>query len=228
VSESTSPRASRFAPPRWLDARFALGVLLVLVSVVVGARVLSAADNTTPVYVAAHDLVPGEHVADGDLAVTHVRLADRGSYYVAATGSMPAGYVVTRFVAGGELVPAAALAATAPGADRLVTVPVEPGHLPDELGRGDLVDVYVTPHAGAGGTVPAPTLVATALPVEEREGGARTFSANAALSVVLSVPAGEVPRLVHAIEAGTVDLVVLPPTAAAQRTVAPTPAPTSS
>src|SRR5687768_14738118 len=36
-----SPTARRLALPRWLDTRLVLGVLLVLVSVLVGARVLS-------------------------------------------------------------------------------------------------------------------------------------------------------------------------------------------
>ncbi len=41
-----SPKAGRLATPGWVDGRLVLGVLLVLVSVVVGARVLSAADRS--------------------------------------------------------------------------------------------------------------------------------------------------------------------------------------
>src|SRR4051794_21108932 len=38
VADLVSPQATRLAVPRWLDVRVALGLLLVLVSVVAGAR----------------------------------------------------------------------------------------------------------------------------------------------------------------------------------------------
>ncbi|MDQ1697353.1 MAG: hypothetical protein QOJ03_2706, partial [Frankiaceae bacterium] len=98
---------------RWLDARLVLGVLLVLLAVVAGARVFAAADNLSRVYVAAHDLVPGQHVGPDDLAVGRVRLQGQGDYYVAATAAPPLGYVVTRFVGAHEFVPVGALAAVA-------------------------------------------------------------------------------------------------------------------
>jgi hypothetical protein len=214
--ELVSPRAARLAPPRWLDARLAVGVLLVLVAVVAGARVFAAADNMTTVYVAAHDLVPGQHVAADDVAIGRVHLDGQGGYYVAASAAPPVGYVVTRFVGAHEFVPAGALSAQAATDSRFVTVPVQPGHLPGELARGDLVDVYLTAKAAAGAAVPAPRLVLSAVPVESREGGARTFSGNATLAVVLAVPRADVADLVQAVESGTIDLVTVPraPTAA--------------
>lgn len=205
-----SPRAARLAPPRWLDARLAVGVLLVLVAVVAGARVFAAADTMTTVYVAAHDLVPGQHVTADDVAVGRVHLDGQGGYYVAASAGPPLGYVVTRFVGAHEFVPAGALSATAATDSRFVTVPVQPGHLPGDLGRGDRVDVYLTEKAEAGAKVSAPRLVLSAVPVESREGGARTFSGNASLAVVLAVPTAEVADLVQAVESGTIDLVTVP------------------
>jgi hypothetical protein len=212
VSELASPRAARIAPPRWLDARLVLGVLLVLVAVVAGARVFATADVTTPVYAAAHELVPGEHLRAGDLAVVHVQLHGAGGRYVAAGSAAPIGYVVTRVVGAGELVPVGALAgAAAVGRTRQVTVPVQPGHLPDDLARGDLVDVYVTAKPASGQQVPAPALVVAAVAVEDREGGARTFSGSSTVAVVLSVPVGDVTPLVRAVESGSIDLVRVPP-----------------
>ena len=58
-----SPRAARLAPPRWFDTRFVLGVVLVLTSVLVGARVLAGADTTQQVWLAARDLAPGTVLA---------------------------------------------------------------------------------------------------------------------------------------------------------------------
>jgi Flp pilus assembly protein CpaB len=193
-----------------LDVRLAVGVLLVLVAVVAGARVFAAADTMTTVYVAAHDLVPGQHVTAGDVAVGRVRLDGEGSYYLAPSSGPPVGYVVTRFVGAHEFLPAGALSAQAADDSRFVTVPVQPGHLPGDLARGDRVDVYLTPKSAAGDATPAPRLVLSAVPVESREGGARTFSGNATLAVVLSVPRGDVASVVQAVESGTIDLVAVP------------------
>lgn len=213
TTDIVSPRAARMTAPRWFDARLALGVLLVLVSVVAGARVFAAADDYTQVYVAAHDLVPGEHLVASDLDVARVRLPGTGSHYLAA-GTPPVGYVVTRQVGAHELVPVASLAGGAAATrTRLVTVPVQPAHLPADLDRGDRVDVYLTPEAAAGDAVPAPTLVLSGVAVESRDGGARTFGGSSALAVVLAVPSGQVGAVVHAVESGIIDLVELPPAA---------------
>jgi len=211
VTDVVSPRAARLAAPRWLDARLALGVLLVALSIIAGARVFTAADNTTAVYVATHDLVPGQHLTADDVAVNHVRLSSQAGLYVGASALPPVGYVVTRFVGAHELLPVAALgAAGAEAHSRLVTVPVQPGHLAEDLARGDLVDIYLTPKAGSGDVVPAPTLVLAGVPVEVRSGGTRTFSASSAFSVLLAVPVDKVAAVVHAVESGTIDLVTVP------------------
>ena len=216
MSEPGSPRAARLATPRWLDTRLVFGMLMVLVAVVAGARVFASADHYSRVYVAKHDLVPGERVTAGDLTVGRVRLDGQGSLYVAA-GTPPVGYVVTRYVGAHEFLPVAALAAGASkDADtRFVTVPVAAGHLPPSLSRGALVDVYLTPKAAAGASVAEPTLVLENAAVQSREGGSRSFGGEATLSVVLAVPADRVTDVVHAVESGTIDLVAVPAGAAA-------------
>jgi Flp pilus assembly protein CpaB len=210
VAELVSPRATRLAAPRWLDARLALGVLLVLASVVAGARLLAAADDRAAVLVARHDLVPGQHLTADDFTIGHAQLSDQAGRYVAAAAP-PIGYVVTRFVGTDELLPADAVAAGALAADsRYVTVPVQPGHLPGDLGRGDLVDVYLTRTVANGAAVPAPTLVLSGVPVRTAGGGSRVFGSSSALSVELEVPKDRVSDLVHAVESGTIDLVAVP------------------
>ncbi|HTW20329.1 MAG TPA: hypothetical protein VME70_08975 [Mycobacteriales bacterium] len=215
VSEG-SRRANRLASPRWLDLRFVLGVLLVLVAVVAGAHVFAAAGHYAEVYRARQPLVPGERLAAGDLETGRVRFAGRGAGYVSAAGPAPTGDVVTRYVGAGELVPVAALASAAAvqPARREVTVPVTPGHLPDGLAHGDLVDVYVTATVPSGARVPAPSEVLAAVPVDSDDGGSQS-SAGTTVSVVLDAPVDAVSALIHAVEAGTIDLVRLPPSAAA-------------
>lgn len=215
MTEAVSSAAARLVVPRWLDVRVAVGLLLVLVSVAAGARLVSSAAHLTPVYVAAHELMPGEQLTSGDLSVTRVRLGTDGSRYLAASAAAPIGYVVNRVVGAHELLPAAALSPGATLADsRMVTVPVQVGHLPGGLGHGDLVDVYVTPKIASGRDVPPPTLVLSKVAVDSREGGSRGFGGDSALAVVLVVPGPEVPNVVHAVESGLIDLVRVPAAAA--------------
>lgn len=206
-----TPRAARLRTPSWLDTRLLLGALLVLVSVVAGARVLAGADSTERVYAATHDLAPGTSVRADDLRAVRVRLFDTGQRYISATGAAPLGYVLTRALTAGELVPRDALAAAPPGDVRLVTLPVATHHYPAGLRHGDRVDVYLT-RAGATRDRPvAPTLVLAAVPVDAvyDAGGAR-LGGSAAAGVELRVPAAAVARAVTAAQGGSVDLVRVP------------------
>lgn len=211
-----SPRASRLATSRWLDARLVVGVVLVLLAVVAGARLFAAADRYTEVYVARHALVPGEHLSAGDLSVGQVRFGGEGHSYVAASGQPPVGYLVTRYVGPGEFVPIAAVSASAADAttSRFVTVPVVPGHLADDLAPGDLVDVYLTPKVGSEARVPPPVQVLAAVAVDSYDDGSSSLSGGSTVSVVLAVPADRVADVVHAVESGTIDLVRVPAAAA--------------
>src|SRR6476469_1490712 len=65
VPAGRTPR--RVRPPRWLDLRLVLGVLLVLGSVLLGARVVGAADATVPVWAVTGDLAAGTRLDASDL-----------------------------------------------------------------------------------------------------------------------------------------------------------------
>jgi len=215
VSEATPRRAARLARPSWFDLRLLFGVLLILVAVVVGARVFASADSYTRLYVAAHPLVPGEHLTAADLSVGRARLDGQGSNYISADGDPPVGYVVQRYVGAGELVPVRAVESRADAApDRLVALPVAPGHLPPDLGPGSLVDVYASAKTTGGNGGPS-ILVARGLPVQQRTGGTSGLSGTSTLTVVVAVPVAQVAGVVHAVEAGNLDLVAEPPAAAA-------------
>jgi hypothetical protein len=211
-----SPRANRLATPGWLDTRLVLGVLLVLVSVVVGARVLSSADRSQTVWAAARDLAPGTELAEGDLTRARVRLFGEDTQrYLSGRGGAPIGYVLRRGVGVGELLPFGAL--TGPGEDvayRQVTVPVARGHLPPTLAAGAQVDVYVSPErkAGAPAVVDVePRLVVRNVTVLLRpKTGGFTGGGSTDEAVVLRVRPTEVPLLLAAMSAGRIDLVGVP------------------
>jgi hypothetical protein len=207
-----SPRVTRLATARWLDVRLLLGVVLVLLAVVAGARVFAAAGRSTPVYLARHALVPGERLRAGDLSVGRVRLNGHGGSYVAASIAAPDGYVVTRYVGPGELLPLAAVSATTPAAQqsRLVTLPVVAGHLPENLARGDLVDVYVTAKTVTGGVAPAPVRVLAGVAVDSYDSGAGGLSGSSTGNLSLVVRGDDVASTVRAVETGSIDVVRVP------------------
>jgi hypothetical protein len=220
VSEAPgSPKAGRLASPSWLDTRLVLGVLLVLLSVVVGARVLASADRSSLVWSTTRDLAPGASLSAADLQPVQVRLFASTGGYLPATGAPPVGYVLDRPVAAGELLPRAAL--LRPGDDvdlRLVTVPVLPGHYPPALQRGQLVDVWVTPDrdavpvaaddAAASG---ASRLVLPGVTVEQvPDAGSALGGATPERAVVLVVPPDDVEELLGAMATGRLDLVRVP------------------
>ena len=224
-----SPRASRLATPGWLDGRLVLGLLLVLVSVVVGARVLSSADRSTLVWAASKDLTAGTLLAEGDLEPVRVRLFESAGRYVGAGGAPPVGYVVRRGLGAGELLPQGALVEPDQDAElRLVTVPVEAGHYPPSLTDDQRVDLWVTPQAAPDAVAADPAagpaeplvlrgaqqvlsqVVVAAGPVRDDLAGA-----GGTVPIVLQVRPQDVDEVVSAMGLGRLDLVRVPRSAEA-------------
>jgi len=198
VPEGPTPR--RVRPPRWLDLRLLLGVLLVLGSVLIGARVVSAADATVPVWSATGDLAAGTVLTADDLVAVQVRLDDAAGGYL-STSTDPAGQVLGRAVGDGELLPRSALD---PASDEVqLALPVQAGFAPPTLARGQLVDVYAVadPAAGAtdvSGDVDLVVGGATVQAVTGRGDGVLSTSATT-IQVVVGVPAADVPGLLAGI-----------------------------
>lgn len=205
-----SPSARRLATPRWLDTRLVVGVLLVLVSVLVGARVLAGADRSQLVWATSRSLAPGSVLGEADLVAVRVRLFDSAGRYLDAAQPPPLGYVAARGLGAGELLPDDAL--REPGRDvdvRLVTVLVELGHLAPDLAAGQQVDVYVTPEVEPGAEAAA-ELVLGGVAVATGPPEAGFSTGGAAVPVVLQVAEGDVAPLLSATAAGRIDLVRVP------------------
>jgi hypothetical protein len=203
----TSPAARRFRADR-RDVRLALGVALVVVSVVVGGRVVASADDRIPVWSLRSALASGTTLTSGDLEAVPVAVQDVGTYVPSVTDI--AGQTLVRDVGAGELVPAAALGHADAATRRLVTVPVDPLHAPPSLARGERVDVYVSPRDGTSvgedGVTVLPTLVlAGALVADPGAGDLQGVTDQ--VGVVLDVAAADAGRAVAAARGGDVDLV---------------------
>lgn len=198
---SAAPVPRRVRPPRWLDLRLVLGVLLVLGSVLLGARVVSAADATVPVWVAVSDLAAGTRLSADDLVAVDVRLDDTGAHYLAAA-TAPAGRFLSRAVTAGELLPRSVL--EEPGDLVELALPVQSGYVPPSLTRGRLVDVYALADPAVGATTVADggvTLVVRGAPVQALAGRAEGVlsASSATVQVVVAVAAEDAPEVLAAI-----------------------------
>lgn len=173
------------------------GVLLVLVSVLVGARIVSAADQSVSVWAAARNLSAGTTLRSEDVQAVPVRLFDASTSYLQSTADL-VGQILDRPVRAGELMPASSLQEPS---DRVsVALPVPSTAVPLDLRRGQLVDVYAT--GEATGAAPAQTqLVLAAAPVQAVDGGSQgALSASSGLrQVVVSVPSEAAGPLLAAI-----------------------------
>ncbi|MGY1682234.1 SAF domain-containing protein [Geodermatophilus sp. SYSU D01176] len=195
------PAPRRVRPPRWLDLRLVLGVLLVLGSVLGGARVVAAADATVPVWSAAGDLAAGTVLTAGDLVAVDVRLDDVAGAYL-ATSTRPEGRTLARAVRGGELLPRTALEEPADLVQ--LALPVQAGYVPPGLDRGEVVDVYAVADPAAGATAAGDgsvSLVVAAAPVQAISGRTEGVlsTATTTVQVVVSVPADRAPVVLAAI-----------------------------
>jgi hypothetical protein len=194
------PAALRGHRSGWRDPRLWIGIVLVAASVVVGARVLAAADDTVQVWAAASDLGAGQQVGADDLVAQRVRFADDHALagYFTVDDELPGDLELTRSVAAGELLPRGAVGT--PEATGLVEVPiaVEPELVPPSVGPGDVVDVYVVAPltAAADGQSQAPPGTGAALAgatVVAAPELASSFGTSGKRQLVLAVPEADAP-----------------------------------
>lgn len=218
-SPGASPTPRRLRAPRWLNFRLIAGILLVLVSVIAGARIVTAADTSDMVWAAAADLAAGTVLATEDLRAVPVNLADAGQAYVLSSTD-PVGRALSNPIRAGELLPRSVLAETSTLVD--IALPIAAGFVPPSLQRGQLVDVYAidaTPTAAAP-RVPDPpdpdteqptsptsptseivTVVVEAAVVQliaGRSDGSLSIGSST-IQVVISVEAGQAPDVFAAI-----------------------------
>jgi hypothetical protein len=212
VGAPVSPVGVRLRRPGWRDPKLGIGVLIVAAAVALGSWVVSAAEASTPVYVAAEALTPGETVGADQVAVARVRLqtAEAGRYLSAAE-PLPAGSVVVRAVGDGELLPRAAVARSADLDVRPVAIEVtEPPSA--GVAEGALVDVWVTPEV-QDGQAPVPRLLAERLTVAEVARPSGAFAVGAETTVHVLVPTKSLADVLGALATRqAVDVVLVPGT----------------
>lgn len=150
------PSAVRASTPGWRDPRLWIGLALVAVSVVAGARVLSSADETVEVWVVAADMGAGDVVTGDDLVAERVRFADadRLDLYFIADEALPADLELSRGVGAGELLPRAAVGPSSESDLLQVPISVAAERVPVSIGAGSVVDVMIVARPTRPGATP--------------------------------------------------------------------------
>ncbi|WP_150306893.1 hypothetical protein [Planctomonas psychrotolerans] len=181
----------------WFDPRFAVGLALVLASVLGVTLLVATADRTEAVYAANSPLAVGDRVYPADLAISHVRLGASEKSYVRRGAVPKAGFIVTRTVSEGELLPAAAVGSIDGVTVSSVVVDTR-GRLPRAVAAGEVVDVWSAREVENGLYGPPGVLVpsATVVRVLEPEG---LLAQDVAASVELLVPKDRVARVLESL-----------------------------
>lgn len=190
--------ALRATRPGWRDPRLWVGVAIVAASVVAGARLLAAADDTVGVWAVAEDLPAGATVTTGDLEVLQVRFADaaRLDAYLPATETVPDDVRLRHTLAAGDLLPRSALAPVGETGTVELPIAVEPEQVPESVRPGSVVDVYVVAPADPGaqaaragqGSVEPDGPVLSGVTVVAAPALADSFGTSGRRQVVLAVP----------------------------------------
>jgi hypothetical protein len=204
-----SPKGRRLARARWRDHRLLIGVLLVISCIVIGARVVAAADRSRAWVSVRSDLPAGHVLTATDLKLTSGRLvpAAAGHYYEAAALDRLVGQQLDRPVAAGELLGRGAISLGPRAPSRVVPLVVKAGRLP-QLRAGDRVDVYVLSRAADGGAAGGKEVrvAAAAEFLDQQE-----LSAGSDVSVQVRVPASAAAPLVAASQSERLDVVRVDP-----------------
>jgi hypothetical protein len=203
TTATTPPRAARrLQRPGWRDLRLVVGLLLVLLSVAGGLRLVSSLDDSTPVYAAARDLLPGQQVSPDDVVTVPVRMGEQLGEYVDGSVPIRPGTYLVRQVEAGELVPATALGTAREALDKTVGVPIDAAAA-RSLAAGAVVDVWVSRRDGeaVGEAYLDPELLLAGAVVDTVP--AETTGLGAGLgrtAVQVVVPADEVGKIIGAVD----------------------------
>jgi len=169
-----------------------IGLLIVAGSVVLGARLLAAADDAVSVWAVVDDQGVGTPIAPDDVVAVRVRFADEAELdrYLQADDPLPEDVVLSRGVGGGELLPRAAIDTAQDAGTVEVPLDVNPARVPPSVDAGSVVNVYVggagTRRDGESEKALSEVTVVAAPPVEE------SFAVTGTRQLVLAVDETEV------------------------------------
>ncbi|MFI5695923.1 hypothetical protein ACIA58_28985 [Kribbella sp. NPDC051586] len=202
-----SAPAQRNRKARWKDGRLVLGVLLVAVTALAGAKLLSSADDTTTIWAAKHDLKVGVPLTDDDLTTVRVRFTSTNDSerYLAADADVK-GLVAGRAIDQGEFLPKDAAVAKSDQDRTELPLSVATGRLPSDTAVGDIVDVWVVPKEETQSARPLWSSVRV-LQIDSVKGVAGSTARRQVLIGLTTADLPRIPAALSAISAGEPTLV---------------------
>lgn len=169
-----------------------LGVVLVLGSVLIGAKVVSGANHSYRMLAVTRDLAAGTLLNRDEVRTVRVQLPDRGhGIYLSGEPDEVVGRQLSRALASGELIPISALRSAA--ALTTVTVPFDADAAP-ALAPGQRVEIWLSTKACASVVLLADVTVQDA---HVSTGG--SFSSSGGQTAVLSVAPPLADRVITAL-----------------------------
>jgi hypothetical protein len=182
--KGTASTRTRF----WVDPRFALvGV----------SAVVAGSDQTIAVYTAKGSLAVGDSLEPADLVETRVRLGVADTLYLTPQRLPVSGLIVTRTIAAGEIIPAAAVGTHAGQAVTSIVLDLR-GRLSGGLEAGSMVDVWSAAPTDDGGFGPPTVIVGNAAIVRILE-PTGLIQSDGAKSVEVLVPKDKVAVVLEAV-----------------------------
>lgn len=181
----------------WFDPRFAIGLVLVIVSLVGVWLLVSGAERSVGVYAARAPLSVGDKVDSSDFALTPVRFDDADDLYLTPDSFPAEGLLVTRSIAAGELIPAAAVGTLAGGSVTSIVIEID-GRLAASIGPGAVVDIWSARESGSGEFGPPSVLVGEASVVRLVE-ATGLIAGGAGQTIEVLVPKDKVAAVLESI-----------------------------
>lgn len=181
----------------WFDPRFAIGLALVIASVVGVLWLVASSDSSVHAYSARAALSPGDRIHRSDLVDERVRLPALGSRYLTVADVPQEGLIVTRVVSAGELVPVGAVGSGAGVRVTSVVVTVT-GQLARSIDAGAVVDLWSAAATTSGAFGPPTVLVSSATVVRLVKSDS-VIATDSSSSVELLVPRSKTARVLEAV-----------------------------
>src|SRR5687767_6086843 len=210
MTRQSRPRATRLEHHPWRDPRLILGVLLVLVSTVLGAAAIAAGTSSTGYWAVRSEVRAGDPVKRSDLVRAEAHLPDDAARHVIRTDeALPArlaDLVWKRDVGDGALVTRSVLTTQESGSVTELPLTITAGAAPTDLRRGDRVDVWVGPGPGDDATQKAARVLRDVRVVSR--GGSAALRGAPSRTVVVDVSDADLSgSVVSTVAAGHVTMV---------------------
>jgi hypothetical protein len=183
------------------DPRVAIGLVLVAVSAAGVTGVVAGLSRTVSVYRAAEPLTAGARITAENLVPTPVRLGQEQRLYL--TGTVPHdGFVVTRTIAEGEMVPLSALG-SADSVDVAAVVVKLSTRVSASIAPGAVVDLWAAPRkAGTTTEFGAPVVLVSGATVARVVPQQGIVAAGEQNTVEVQVPRTDVAAVLQAVADG--------------------------